>query len=111
MGRVSVALRARRQPKRSEVIEAGCHAPFGNLFLNAVGEVHACCVSRGYPLGNIAEQRLPEIWHGAAAAALRGAIVESDYSLGCGVCDRHIATGMFQVKGLNGHGNGLKVAH
>ncbi len=100
MGRVTVALRGRRQPAPAPapapapVIAAACHAPFGNLFLNAVGEVHTCCVSRGHPLGNIAEQRLPEIWHGAETAAVRQALVDDDFSLGCGVCERHIASGM-----------------
>ena len=94
MGRVRVALRGRREPPPAPLIEAACHAPFGNLFLNALGEVHACCVARDYPLGNIAEQRLPEIWHGAATAALRRAVVDNDYSLGCGLCERHLAAGV-----------------
>ena len=94
MRRVSVTLRRRREPRPAPTIEAPCYAPFGNLFLNALGEVTACCVARDYPLGNIAEQRLPEIWNGPAAVALRHAIVNDDYSLGCGVCERHIESDM-----------------
>ncbi len=94
MRSVRVTVRRRRHPRPRPTIEAACHAPFGNLFLNAVGEVHTCCVSRGHPLGNIAERRLSEIWHGAAAAAVRQALVNDDYSLGCSVCEQHLAVGM-----------------
>lgn len=64
-----------------------CHAPFTTLFLDQVGAVHGCCYSRGYPLGHIGAQRLPEIWAGARARALRVALGRDDYSLGCEVCD------------------------
>ena len=70
-----------------------CNAPFTTLFLDQSGDVHACCFSRGYPLGRIGEQRLPEIWAGARARALRAAVGAGDLSLGCEVCAWNTSVG------------------
>lgn len=91
MGRVAVALGGLRSRGRTPTVAAACHAPFGNLFLSTLGDVRTCCISSGYPLGNIAEERLPDIWHGARQAALRQAMVDGDFSLGCRLCDISIA--------------------
>ena len=65
---------------------AVCRAPFGTFELDPRGFVLPCCVNTAYPLGNITETRLPEIWNGPRAAALREAMRRHDFSYGCGSC-------------------------
>ncbi len=76
------------------VVRSACYAPFSNLFLGTLGDVYTCCDSIGYPLGNIARERLPEIWSGGRLAALRVALRADDFSLGCGYCERRITGGL-----------------
>ncbi|MBL8776671.1 MAG: SPASM domain-containing protein, partial [Acidimicrobiales bacterium] len=77
--------------------EVACHAPFGNLFLDPLGEARACCVAAGYPLGDLSEQRLPEIWSAPRTVALRQAMVDRDFSMGCGHCDWRLGAGLPSV--------------
>lgn len=77
---------------------APCHAPFGNLFLDPLGVVTACCVATDYPLGQIHETGLLDIWRGERADALRRAIAADDYSLGCEYCDRRVDAGLSSVQ-------------
>lgn len=83
-----------RQRPPSTLPHTACFAPFSNLFLGTTGDVYTCCDSFGYPLGNIADERLPDIWASARLAALRDALGRDDYSLGCGYCERRIAGGL-----------------
>ena len=86
--RRSVAVRLRSRLERRHRSEPApiCNAPFTTLLLDQSGEVRTCCFSRGYPLGRIGDQRLPEIWAGARIRALRAAVAAGDLSLGCEVC-------------------------
>jgi MoaA/NifB/PqqE/SkfB family radical SAM enzyme len=52
------------------------------------GWVHACCVNAAWPLGDVREQTLREIWDGERARALRDAVRRGDFGHGCGNC-RH----------------------
>jgi MoaA/NifB/PqqE/SkfB family radical SAM enzyme len=52
------------------------------------GWVHACCVNAAWPLGDVREQSLREIWDGERARALRAAVRRGDFGHGCGNC-RH----------------------
>lgn len=72
--------------------EPACRAPFIALDFDSRGNVQACCANALYPLGNITEQRLPEIWSGERIHHLRAAMLRHDYSLGCTVC-RHRRNG------------------
>lgn len=76
------------------LVATACYAPHTNLFLGTTGDVYPCCDSIGYPLGNVARERLPEIWAGARLHALRAALAADDYSLGCGYCERRLAGGV-----------------
>ncbi len=94
----------RRPGRRSRPVAApaptagwACQAPFGNLFLDPLGNVFTCCVASGEPLGNVGRQRLPEIWNGARLAAVREAMRRHDLSLGCQVCERRLEVGMRSV--------------
>ncbi|MFN7148525.1 MAG: twitch domain-containing radical SAM protein [Microthrixaceae bacterium] len=70
-----------------------CHAPFTSLYLDQHGSVRACCQNAHHALGNIAEERLRDIWHGTATAELRRALERHDYSLGCEFCEWQVAEG------------------
>src|ERR1700722_12314787 len=70
---------------------SGCYAPFVSLFFNSLGDVLACCKNWGYPLGNIGEQRLPEIWNGRKIKTLRTALKEYRFGAGCDFCEWQIA--------------------
>lgn len=73
-------------------VEPACRAPFIALDFDARGNVQACCANALYPLGNVTERRLPEIWTGERIHHLRAAVLRHDYSLGCTVC-RHRRAG------------------
>lgn len=75
-------------------VDTPCFAPFSNMYLFTNGDVRACCVNDLYPLGNITEARLPEIWGGARQAVLRDKIVGHDFSAGCDFCSWEIEGGM-----------------
>lgn len=53
--------------------------PFGN--------VHVCCANTLYPLGNVSQSSVQEIWLSRRAEALRDAVGSGDLSLGCVVCE------------------------
>jgi len=65
---------------------SACYAPFGTFELDPRGFVFPCCMNNPYPLGNITEQRLLDIWRGPRAAALRQAVRDYDFGYGCGIC-------------------------
>jgi MoaA/NifB/PqqE/SkfB family radical SAM enzyme len=52
------------------------------------GNVQACCVNAMYPLGNVKDASIRDIWEGERARKLRRAIEREDLGYGCGVC-RH----------------------
>jgi MoaA/NifB/PqqE/SkfB family radical SAM enzyme len=67
-------------------VRAACYAPFATFDLDPRGNVQPCCINTGYPLGNVGEQRLLDIWHGPRAQAMRDALGAYDLSYGCGSC-------------------------
>ncbi len=70
-----------------------CAAPFVAMEFDQFGEVQACCANTLYPLGNVRDTSLREIWRGERAAALRSALQRHDLSLGCTVCRYRLAYG------------------
>jgi radical SAM protein with 4Fe4S-binding SPASM domain len=65
---------------------AVCYAPFVSMYFHTNGDVVACCKSAHHRLGNVAHQRLRDIWNGERMAAMREAM--RDYRLGdaCRFC-------------------------
>ncbi|MCB1016901.1 MAG: radical SAM protein [Acidimicrobiales bacterium] len=63
-----------------------CRAPFTSLHLDQHGDVRACCMNESFPLGNVTDRALVEIWHGERARRLRRALEADDLSLGCDFC-------------------------
>lgn len=80
------ALATADRDRSDKAFPSACYAPFTSLFLDPHGNVLACCQNTGHPLGNVADASLGEIWRGAAAGALRGALRRDDLSLGCEYC-------------------------
>lgn len=78
------------EPAPSAPEHTGCFAPSMQLHFKPNGDVLPCCWSIA-PLGRIGEQRLPEIWDGAARAALVARLRSDDFSAGCQVCEGELA--------------------
>lgn len=70
-----------------------CYAPFVSMYFDTLGFVRACCQNTRYTLGNVAQQRLDEIWNGSRAGALRRALMNNNLKLGCEFCDWQFAEG------------------
>ncbi len=55
------------------------------------GDIRACC-RNPIPLGNITEQRLPEIWAGVRRAEMEAELAAKATPAGCGNCAAEVAT-------------------
>lgn len=64
-----------------------CLAPQSTLYFMTNGDVRSCCLNDTYPLGNVARERLPQIWEGTRRAKLIDHLAVSDFALGCHACD------------------------
>ncbi len=89
--KVRGALRGRRSGG-SERPYSACYAPSVLLYFQPDGDVRACCRNMSYPLGNVANQRLTEIWDGPRRHELVARLAEDDYSHGCEGCKWEVET-------------------
>lgn len=80
---------------RQRDFASACYAPFTSLYFNTNGDVISCCKNTSYVLGNIATERLDDIWHGKRVAALRKALVQYKFGLGCEFCEWQIQARQF----------------
>lgn len=78
---------------RHKAFYSACYAPSTSMYFDQFGNVRACCQNTGHLMGTVREQSIREIWDSAAAGALRDALVEEDYSLGCGFCQWQVDQG------------------
>ena len=62
---------------------SSCYAPYTSLYLNTNGDVIACCKNTTYVFGNVARDRLGDIWRGKKASAMRKALHDYKFGLGC----------------------------
>ncbi|MCA8941310.1 MAG: SPASM domain-containing protein, partial [Planctomycetes bacterium] len=74
---------------------SACYAPFTSLYFNTNGDVVACCKNTSYVLGNVATESLDEIWHGKRIKALRKALADYRFGLGCEFCEWQIDARQF----------------
>lgn len=74
---------------------AACYAPFTSLYLNTNGDVIACCKNTSYVLGNVAQSSLLDIWRGKRVNALRKALGDYKFGLGCEFCEWQIQSREF----------------
>src|SRR5262245_54223535 len=78
-----------------KTFRSGCYAPFVSMYFTSMGEVLACCKNSSYILGNVAEQRLPDIWKGRKSAALRQGLKDYQFEGGCEFCGWQLAGGNY----------------
>lgn len=79
---------------------SACYAPFTSMLLDTTGIVRACCVNHAYPLGDLRQERLKDIWTGARMEEFRNALKNYDFHLGCQLCEWKISQGDFEGKNL-----------
>ena len=75
------------------MIDPACHAPFVSMEFDPSGNVFTCCANQLYPMGNVADGTLADIWRGPRAHALRAALADGDLTLGCNSCHWAMAHG------------------
>jgi radical SAM protein with 4Fe4S-binding SPASM domain len=73
--------------------KAACYAPYVSMFFTTSGNVVLCCKSQNFSLGNVATERLDEIWNGQRYAAVRKAVDAYVLPSGCQFCDWQISGG------------------
>ena len=56
-----------RSPDAPKAFDSACYAPFVAMEFDPQGRVFTCCTNQLYPMGNVAESSLREIWHGRHA--------------------------------------------
>ena len=74
---------------------SACYAPFVSLYFTSLGDVLACCKSETYSLGNVGNQRLPEIWKGNKIQAMRDGLKDYRFDGACEFCEAQFAGGDF----------------
>ncbi len=71
---------------------SACYAPSVMLYFQPDGDVRACCRNQSYPLGNVATQRLTDIWDGPRRHELVARLAADDFSHGCEGCKWELET-------------------
>ncbi|HMQ24840.1 MAG TPA: SPASM domain-containing protein [Acidimicrobiales bacterium] len=72
--------------------DSACYAPSVLLYFQPDGDVRACCRNQSYPLGNVRDSRLLDIWNGPRRRELVARLAADDYSHGCEGCRWEIDT-------------------
>lgn len=63
-----------------------CYAPSVQMSFNTDGTVSVCCMSRHQPIGNVATDRLHDIWRGPRMEVFRKALAKDAFPRGCEQC-------------------------
>lgn len=82
----------RRRAHAPERPYSACYAPSVLLYFQPDGDVRACCRNQSYPLGNVGDQRLLDIWNGPRRRELVARLAADDYSHGCQGCQWEVET-------------------
>jgi radical SAM protein with 4Fe4S-binding SPASM domain len=69
-----------------KMIRSLCYAPFTSLYFDVHGNVRVCCHNAKYPIGNVRQQSIDDIWRGDAAKRLRESLVNYQFGPGCEFC-------------------------
>lgn len=91
----TVAAYEKSRPLAGKPFRAACYAPYTSLYFNTNGDVIACCKNTTYVLGNVAHERLDDIWRGKKAEAMRKAMKSYKLGVGCDVCEWQIKGGQY----------------
>jgi len=96
---VNLAFREQIDQRRSldgKPFRSLCYAPFVALWFANRGDVRACCKNSKYPVGNVLQNTIDEIWSGARIKVLRDALKNYNYGPGCEFCKFQTAGGSFE---------------
>lgn len=93
MRALDIASNDRARDFSNKAVRAFCYAPFNSIYLDTLGNVRVCCQNQKYSLGNIARERLKDIWRGPRARALRKAMMADNLKLGCDYCQWQLDEG------------------
>lgn len=74
---------------------SACYAPHASMYFSTNGDVIACCKNATYVLGNVADDRLLDIWNGKKADVLRDAVKDYRLGVGCEFCEWQIQGGQY----------------
>jgi MoaA/NifB/PqqE/SkfB family radical SAM enzyme len=74
-------------------IPAACYAPFVSMYFTTTGHVVACCKSQSRSVGNIAHERLDDIWNGRRLENFRRMVADYALPADCGFCSWQIQGG------------------
>jgi MoaA/NifB/PqqE/SkfB family radical SAM enzyme len=85
----------RRRDFSTKAFRSICYAPHTSLYFDTAGNVRVCCHNWSHIVGNVASQRIKEIWTGARIAQLRAALQNNDLGHGCSYCDWQLSSGAF----------------
>jgi len=89
------AYEASRKGMAQKPFRSACYAPYTSLYFNTNGDVIACCKNTTYVLGNVATQSLEEIWRGKKANAMRKALKDYKFGVGCEFCEWQLQGGQY----------------
>jgi MoaA/NifB/PqqE/SkfB family radical SAM enzyme len=81
---------------RQKSFRSACYAPFTSLYFTSLGDVLACCKSESYSLGNVARERLGEIWNGKKLQDLRDGLKAYEFGGACEFCEAQFASKSFE---------------
>ncbi|MBL8754404.1 MAG: radical SAM protein [Planctomycetes bacterium] len=84
-----------RPEMQDKPFRSSCYAPYTSLYFNTNGDVIACCKNTTYVLGNVGEESLEQIWRGKKANAMRRALQDYKFGLGCDFCEWQIQGGQY----------------
>ncbi|MFY9345811.1 MAG: tetratricopeptide repeat protein [Planctomycetota bacterium] len=93
--RTIAAYDAARPELAKKPFRSACYAPYTSLYFNTNGDVIACCKNTTYVLGNVADERLADIWRGKKAQAMRKALRAYKFGTGCEFCEWQVKGGQY----------------
>ena len=65
------------------------------MLFDTLGNVRACCQNYEHILGNVAQDRIKDIWLSKRTAILRKALENDSFAAGCQFCERQVAAGNY----------------
>jgi MoaA/NifB/PqqE/SkfB family radical SAM enzyme len=86
MNQTAVTEYDRRRNFSDKAVRALCYAAHTSLYFDNSGNVRVCCHNWSYPVGNILQNTLDEIWQGAKIRILRDALTDYKFGPGCEFC-------------------------
>jgi MoaA/NifB/PqqE/SkfB family radical SAM enzyme len=83
-----------------KAVRSLCYAPYTTLYFDTRGSVRVCCHNHQFPLGNVLEHSIEDMWRGARIKVLRDALAAGDFAPGCQFCELQTADGCFSTASM-----------